>query len=292
MITLQLKNMIDFLLKFFNPQYLIILGAVISIGGGYLASIKSDRESTENGEKVELIQTLSTEIKNLSKINKDFAVMNADYSRIAANELEENKNKVELIQLLSTETRKLSEINNVFAQQNIKYSKNNEFYVKQIQEKANETIKQVTGGDSYVLFDVSFSNDTENKIYFNVENLGDVKLENITIEIWDTAGMNTIDHRKEKSFLEREKFITKRFYSILYPKSPIRELDFKLDESLDQIYLGIDIKFGNRHLNQYIDILNYKNREKRHADVKVIENNKVIQHYTFGKSGEPTYIVK
>jgi hypothetical protein len=61
--------MTDFLLRYLNPQYIIIFGALISIGGGYLASKKSDKESEANSTKVDLIQSLSKEIKNLSIIN-------------------------------------------------------------------------------------------------------------------------------------------------------------------------------------------------------------------------------
>jgi hypothetical protein len=283
--------MVEIILKYCNPQVIIIIGAIISVCGGYLASIKTDKESEENGKKVELIQTLSKEIKNLSKINNAFASLNVDYSKKTADELEENKKKVELIQLLSNETKNLSEINNVFAQQNIAYSKNNELFVKQISEKADETNKQVTGGNSYVLFDVSFMDNT-NIINFNTENLGDVKLENVTVTISDMERISSINPYKEDIYKESKKYITERFYPVLYPKSPIEDFDFRIDDKFDNIRLDVDIRFGNRHILQYIWILKYKTPEVRHGDVKVVENNKIIKHYTFGKSQEPTYIVK
>jgi hypothetical protein len=193
--------------------------------------------------------------------------------------------------VLTKETKNLSEINNLFAQQNIAFSKNNELFVKQLQEKTNEINKQVTGGDSYVLFDVSFTH-YDSKIMLNIENIGDVKLDNVSIEIWDNERISTLDPNSKDRYIEMKKFITPRFFKVLYPKSPVEELDFKIDEKFDNINLSVDIKFGNRHLTQTIWVYNYKDLNTRRGEVKVIENNKVILHYTYTKNGEPIYLVK
>jgi hypothetical protein len=206
--------MTEIILKYCNPQVIILIGAGISIYGSYLASFKADKESKENDKKIELIQTLS-----------------------------------------------------------------------------KETNKQVTGGNSYVLFDVSFVDNTD-IINFNTENLGDVKLENVTVIISDMERISSINPYKQDIYKESKKYITERFYPVLYPKSPIEDLDFGVDDKFDNIRLDVDIRFGNRHILQYISIRKYKNPEVRQGEVKVVENNKIIQHYTFGKSQEPTYIVK
>lgn len=38
-------NMVDFLLKYFNPQLLIFVGVLLTAGGGYIASLQADRDS-------------------------------------------------------------------------------------------------------------------------------------------------------------------------------------------------------------------------------------------------------
>lgn len=37
--------MVDFLLKYFNPQLLIFVGVLLTAGGGYIASLQADRDS-------------------------------------------------------------------------------------------------------------------------------------------------------------------------------------------------------------------------------------------------------
>ncbi|MEL1254504.1 hypothetical protein AAEO57_12010 [Flavobacterium sp. DGU38] len=283
--------MIDFFLKNINPQFIIIIGAFLTMAGGYLASIKSDRESEENGQKVDLIKNLTEEINKLSVINKDLGELNIDYSKKTASELEENKTRIELIGLLSKEMKRLSEINNLFARQNIEYSKNNEFFVKQLQEKADELSRQVTGGDSYPYFDVAF-NRGDNKIVLNVYNSGDIKLENVNMEIRDNIKRNYLLSLEKVNLEEINSEKYSKFFEVLYPNNSTNEFDFNLDEKFENIELGIDFKFGNRHIVQYVFVSNYKNLNTRYGEVKIVENNKVILHYTFNKDFVRNYLVE
>lgn len=52
--------MVDFLLKYFNPQLLIFLGVLLTAGGGYIASLQSDRDSAT-------IQNLMNETNTTAK---------------------------------------------------------------------------------------------------------------------------------------------------------------------------------------------------------------------------------
>ncbi|MBL0738140.1 hypothetical protein JI750_14655 [Flavobacterium sp. GN10] len=283
--------MIDFLLKHINPQYVIIGGALLTVFGSYLASEKADKESAENGQKVSLIKDLTVQINKLSVINKDLGELNIDYSKKAASELDENKTRVKLIGLLSRETKKLAEINNVFAKQNIEYSKNNEFFVKQLQEKTDELNRQVTGGDSYPYFDVAF-NRGDNKILLNVYNNGDVKLENVNMEIRDNVKRNYLLSLEKVNLVEINSEKYSKFFEVLYPNNSTNEFDFNLDGKFDNIELGIDFKFGNRHIIQYIFVYNYKNLNTRLGEVKIEEKGKTILHYTYGADFVRHYLVK
>lgn len=283
--------MIDFLLKNFNPQYIIIVGAFVSMGGGYLASIKSDKESDENSNKVDVLKALTKEIKILSVINKNLGELNVDYSEKTASELEENKTKVELISLLTKETKKLAEINNIFGKQNNEYSRNNEFFVKQLQEKADELNRQVTGGDSYPYFDVAF-NRGDNEILLNVYNGGDVKLENVNMEIRDNVKRNYLLSSEKMNLAEISSEKYSKFFKVLYPNNSTNEFNFNLDKKFDNIELGIDFKFNNRHIVQYISIYNYKNSNTRFGEIKIEEKGITILHYTFDKNFVRHYLVK
>lgn len=283
--------MIDFLLKHINPQYVIIGGALLTVCGSFLASVKTDKESAENGKKVSLIKDLTVQINKLSVINNDLGELNIDYSKKAASELEENKIRVELIGLLSRETKKLAEINNIFGQQNIEYSRNNEFFVKQLQEKADELNKQITGGDSYPYFDVAF-NRGDNKILLNVYNRGDVKLENVNMEIRDNVKRNYLLSLEKVNLVEINNEKYSKFFEVLYPNNSTNEFDFNLDEKFDNIELSIDFKFGNRHIIQYIFVYNYKNSNTRLGEIKIEEKGKTILHYTYGADFVRHYLVK
>lgn len=283
--------MMEFLLKNINPQFIIFVGAILTVLGGWLASIKSDRESEMDGKKVDLITELTREVKKLSVINKNLGELNVDYSEKTASELEENKTRVELISLLSRETKKLAEINNIFGKQNIEYSRNNEFFVKQLQEKADEINRQVTGGDSYPYFDVAF-NRGDNKVLLNVYNGGDVKLENVNMEIRDNVKRNYLLSREKVNLVEINSEKYSKFFEVLYPNNATNEFDFNIDEKFENIELGIDFKFGNRHIIQYIFVYNYKNLNTRFGEIKIEEKGKTILHYTFGADFVRHYLVK
>lgn len=281
----------EFLLKNINPQFIILVGAILTMLGGWLASIKSDKESEVAGKKVDLITELTREVKKLSVINKNLGELNADYSNKAVSELDENKTRVELISLLSKETKRLSEINNVFVRQNIEYSKNNEFFVKQLQEKTDELNRQVTGGDSYPYLDVAF-NRGDNKILLNVYNKGDVKLENVNMEIRDNVKRNYLLSLEKVNLVEINSEKYSKFFEVLYPNNSTNEFDFNLDEKFDNIELGIDFKFGNRHIIQYIFVYNYKDSNTRLGEVKIEEKGKTILHYTYGADFVRHYLLK
>ncbi len=70
--------MIDFLLKYLNPQYLLIIGGIISVSGGYLASVKADRESAINAQSTIQSQEQLNNINNEITGGDSFPFFNID----------------------------------------------------------------------------------------------------------------------------------------------------------------------------------------------------------------------
>lgn len=223
-------------LKWVNPQYVVIAGALISCLGGWMASIESDLKANEQTQKVDLVAKLSAEIKNLSTINKNLG------------------------------------------EQNIEYSKNNELFVKQINDKADELNKQITGGESYCSFIVVFNR--LNKPNVHLLHFGDTKLENITIQILDNEKLQSINHLamedRDLFNLEYPKCYTNTFVKVLYKETILPDFVIPFDESRNNIELYITIRFANRVLQQHIKVKDYKSATRK-IENTLQENGKIIE---------------
>ncbi|MNX10535.1 hypothetical protein D3C86_402790 [compost metagenome] len=126
----------------------------------------------------------------------------------------------------------------------------------------------------------------------NVYNKGDVKLENVNMEIRDNVKRNYLLSLEKVNLVEINSEKYSKFFEVLYPNNSTNEFDFNLDEKFDNIELGIDFKFGNRHIIQYIFVYNYKDSNTRLGEVKIEEKGKTILHYTYGADFVRHYLLK
>lgn len=192
--------MAETLLKFFNPQYVIIIGALISVCGGYLASAKTEIESRKTDNKVDLISKVS-----------------------------------------------------------------------------DETNKEIMGSNSYCLIRVGFNNLNEPKFFLN--HVGETKLENVSITIWDSEKikkLNQLAITDGEAFLKEYKKCSNKFdYEIIHPNTSYPNIPFDPDENENDIDLVVEIHFGSRILRQTINVANYKSTD-RIIKSKIEESGKLI----------------
>jgi hypothetical protein len=192
--------MTETLLKFLNPQYVIIIGALISVCGGYLASAKTDIESRKTGDKMNLISQVST-----------------------------------------------------------------------------ETNKEITATDSYCSIIINFNNLNEPKFFLN--HVGETKLENVSITIWDSEKIKKLNQLAisdgEAFFKEYKKCSNKFDFEIIHPNTSYQNIPIDLDENENNIDLVVEIHFGSRILRQTINVEKYKSSD-RIIKNKIEENGKLI----------------
>ncbi|GEM_PF-2832030 len=193
--------MIETLLKYLNPTYVISIGAFISIIGSILAAKQSDIERKKTDDTLLSVSQVTT-----------------------------------------------------------------------------ETNKQITGGDSYCSMVVSFNPKT-NKPRFDLNHVGDTKIEKVQIIIVDSGKLNAINHLASTdltTFLEEYKKCMSKFnFDILYPNTVRTDIPITLDQNLKDIELSFEIRFGNRVLHQTIHVNEYKT-SNRVIKSKLVENDKVI----------------
>lgn len=154
----------------------------------------------------------------------------------------------------------------------------NETTLLSVSNVANETNKQITGGDSYCSMTVTFNPDT-NKPRFDLNHVGDTKIEKIQIIVVDSGKLNSINHLAStdlQTFMNEYKKCALKFtFDILYPNTIRPNIPIKLDENLDDIELAFEIRFGNRVLNQTIRVEKSKSLD-RIINSKLVENDKII----------------
>lgn len=147
-----------------------------------------------------------------------------------------------------------------------------------VSEVTSETNKQITGGNSYCSMIVTFNSNT-NQPRFDLNHVGDTKIEKVQITVVDSGKLNSINHLAATdlaTFMTEYKKCASRFnFDILYPNTIRPNIPIKLDENLDNIELAFEIRFANRVLNQTIHVENYKSLN-RVIKSKLIENDKVI----------------
>lgn len=235
-----MKRMIDFLLKYLSPNFVIALGAGISILGGYLASKKADKDAEESGKKVDLIKNLSEEIKILSNINNDFARENITFSKNNEEHLKQVKDKADQINKEVTGGDSYCRVFLSFI-----YNTNKPHCLLALQgdtklENVNMTI-------------------TDNKKLLSILHLATTMPADDFLKLHSSCSFTY-------------------FYKILYPKTGIPNVQLNLDEQFDDIDLIFDIRFGNRHTIQRIIAEKYKNENTRIIENRLEENGKIIHH--------------
>jgi hypothetical protein len=193
--------MMETLLKIFNPQYLIIGGAVLGIFGSYLANEKAGIESKATNDKVNYIKEVSVDTNN-----------------------------------------------------------------------------QITGGDSYCSMLVTFNSKTSQP-RFDLNHVGDMKIEKVRIIIVDSEKLNSIGDLASTDLAaftrEYKKCSSIQDFDVLYPNTIRPNIPIVLDETLNDIELAFEIHFANRILNQTIRVDNYKT-SNRVIKSKLEENGKII----------------
>ncbi|MDR7209950.1 hypothetical protein [Flavobacterium piscis] len=150
------------------------------------------------------------------------------------------------------------------------------FKVALISKFSNKN-KEITTVDSYCSLLFSFNNFNEPKVFLN--HVGEEKLENVSITIFDSEKIKQINHLEntdgEAFIMEYKKCSNKYHFEVIYPNALYPNIPIDLDKSKTDIDLIVDIRFGNRILNQTISIENYKSPD-RIIKNKIEENGRVV----------------
>jgi hypothetical protein len=151
-------------------------------------------------------------------------------------------------------------------------------------KKKNKTTK---GGKSYCSLIFSFNNFNEPKVFLN--HIGEEKLENVSITIFDAVKLKQINHLETtnpEAFTSKyndcfNKYHFERIFpNALYPNIPV---DF--DQSKPHIDLVVEIRFANRFLKQTLIIENYKLPDRIIKNT-IEENGKVLVQSQTGYRGK------
>jgi len=158
---------------------------------------------------------------------------------------------------------------------------NTDLYAK-LAAASKSLYDQMTGGDSYCIFEVSFDVFT-NKPRFNLTTVGKISLKNVHITIDDLARRSTIFANAQKNGLPpptTSQIMNTTFlgleFSSLPPNTSTNEIPILIEEGQKDIRMKISMFSDNGALFETLEVLNFRDVNTRKVKIEVKKGDKVL----------------